>query len=203
MAQSRDEKTLCFTSDEVAKQIQSELLEARAKAPYLSEQQELAQGLDELETLVTELATTLDGTKISTLGKGLPSGVIGTPCPVCDKKGYIVNIRPVMTACTACNGRGVLPRILTCRPCGGSGRFTQRRTKKVVKCRVCWGEGKFPHQNLTDSCKTCGGYQAVPVEGEFVTDYIKCSACEGIGEIKEKFNPLFSPDIFRQLVYTL
>lgn len=134
---------------------------------------------------------TLDGTPLSKLGKGLPDGLDTLLCPVCQKAGYIENKRPVMETCPACQGSGTQPKKVPCRDCGGTGKFTQRRTGRVVDCKRCGGSGRYPHPFLTYQCYPCRGEKTVPVEGQFIIDYIRCSKCGGPGELTAPFNSAF------------
>ncbi|TSC62959.1 MAG: hypothetical protein G01um101448_64 [Parcubacteria group bacterium Gr01-1014_48] len=154
--------------------------------------------------LLAELATepkTLDGTPLSQLGKGLRQpGVETLLCMVCQKAGYIENKRPVMANCPECHGAGTRPQTFECFPCQGSGKFTQWRTGRIVRCRVCKGSGRFTSPTLTQACQTCLGHKTVPIDNQFVVDYVKCSKCQGMGETKAPFKPVFNDNTRQKLL---
>jgi len=72
--------------------------------------------------------------------------------------------------------------IKTCGSCNGSGKFTQRNTKKVVTCLACKGVGR-----IKIKCKSCNGTGAITTPSYS----IECSNCNGFGKIKIKvYNPV-------------
>ncbi len=175
--------------------------EAKLTTPYTSEEDELKEALDDLKVIAELVVTpkTLDGTPIDQLGKGLPGDQDGMPCNVCDSAGYRENKRPVVGTCPECSGSGTRPHIFTCLSCTGSGKFTQRRALRVVDCRDCKGTGKFPHPTLTSTCRGCNGYKTIRVPDQFLVEYIKCSTCNGAGEVTPAFNPVLPRDIRKRM----
>lgn len=127
---------------------------------------------------------TIEGIPLSQLGLGLGPMKNGRDCERCARKGYEEKRVPIYESvpCVMCYERGV-----PCRPCQGTGKFTQARSKKVVTCRVCDGT-KYVMRKA--HCYFCGGtsYRQIPTE-RFRTVYHKCFECGGSGEI-ELFNPV-------------
>lgn len=132
--------------------------------------------------------TTVDGTPLSELGKGLGPTTNGRICPECDGNGYeSVEGFGSWKVCDRCIG-GRVPRSFTCRPCNGTGKFTQKNSRRIVNCRVCRGTGLFNHPTLTMNCPDCDGTATVRIPGQNVS-YHTCWKCRGVGEIKI-FNPV-------------
>lgn len=132
--------------------------------------------------------TTVDGTPLSELGKGLGPTTNGQICPECDGNGYeSTEGFGSWKVCDRCIS-GRVPRTFTCRPCKGTGKFTQKNSGRIVDCRVCKGTGVFHHPTLTMDCPICGGTATVRIPGQNVSYHI-CWKCKGAGEIKI-FNPV-------------
>jgi len=132
---------------------------------------------------------TTDGTPLSELGLGLGPMKNGADCPRCTHKGYEEDRIPGSYSshrCTDCI-YGFVEVEIPCKPCGGTGKFTQRRSGRIVTCRVCHGTKSVLREQI---CPKCRGTQwfSVKVGGERVI-YYRCFKCGGSGEI-ELFNPV-------------
>jgi len=132
---------------------------------------------------------TADGTPLSELGLGLGPTTNGKECAECDSCGYKVTKEHGTALCNGCEGSGIVPKHFICRSCSGTGRFTQRRSRREVDCLTCQGTGRFKHPELTDWCRKCAGTGRG--ESDVVVRYyvIKCHACKGAGET-EVWNPV-------------
>lgn len=130
---------------------------------------------------------TADGTPLSELGKGLGPTTNGRICPDCEGNGYeTLEGFGSWKVCENCIG-GRVPRVYPCRPCKGTGKFTQEKSGRVVDCRVCKGTGLFRHPRITMNCPVCDGTATVKTPGNVV--YNICWRCKGAGEVKI-FNPV-------------
>lgn len=132
--------------------------------------------------------TTIDGTPLSELGLGLGPTTNGTDCERCEGRGYREHYGPGFRVCLSCDECGEVPRTFPCRPCNGSGKFTQRRSKRVVDCRACQGTGNFKHPRLRSPCKKCHGTKTIWGKSNEAS-YNKCSNCDGTGEVRV-WNPV-------------
>lgn len=129
------------------------------------------------------LATT-DGTPLYELGLGLGAMRNGRDCERCQHKGYTEERNFLgQHSCTKCDWHGRVLDEVPCKPCGGTGRFTQARSGHTVPCRTCHGRGNKLGYRL---CPDCNGKKYV---GEGKVHYVKCYECNGTGEI-ELFSPL-------------
>lgn len=144
------------------------------------------------EGKTVSLATT-DGTPLYDLGLGLGPLKNGRDCERCQHKGYTEEqdfSSCFDDYCWQCNGTGRSRTFRTpgrCNPCGGTGKFTQHRSGRVVTCRVCMGSGG--NQNQYQTCSACNGRGKKEEQPKKVR-YVKCYECSGAGEI-ELFSPLF------------
>lgn len=142
-----------------------------------TENKEDAEGI-QLPTVTT------DGTPLTDLGKGVKFQENGIECDGCGGKGY--NLQAVlgyrMKTCPDCLGQGRVPKEYTCNACGGSGKFTQAKSRKVVDCRRCNGSGKFKHPRHETFCRRCFGYGRVQDDKPNHYVAIKCYKCGGVGE---------------------
>lgn len=133
-------------------------------------------------------ATTVEGIPLSELGLGLGPTTNGALCQDCQGEGYKTNYGTKEILCTECDSWGQVPKTYPCRPCQGTGRFTQRRSGREVDCRKCHGTGLFTHPYHTKLCPECHGSKV-----KYVDDnrpfYNQCWACNGTGEI-EILNPV-------------
>lgn len=122
-----------------------------------------------------------DGTPLSECGLGLGPTVNGKACPACHGCGYreIRERKP----CPDCRTWGVwsLRWAYRCRKCGGSGRFL-RNGHDVGKCYPCDGRGWIRADAIFNNCRTCDGTRYATTQN--VTSYVRCSNCEGTGEVK-------------------
>lgn len=133
--------------------------------------------------------TTMCGTPLAELGLGLGPTTNGSDCPECQHRGYYEQTSRYGVPCDRCDGIGREPAFSKCRPCNGSGKFTQRRSRRVIDCRVCHGSGKFFHGpgRLFRPCHKCHG-AGVVTKSVKVNTYVKCHKCDGTGEI-----PMWNP----------
>ena len=134
---------------------------------------------------------TVDGTPLSGLGLGLGPTVNGMDCERCDRRGYTIEHGVAYRVCDECDSFGKVPRTLRCKYCNGSGKFTQRRTGRIVPCLICKGTGIFVHPHLTQPCPRCYGTKTV-YERRETTYYQQCSDCRGTGEL-----PMWNPVILK------
>ena len=136
----------------------------------------------------TNLTTlTIDDAPLYKLGLGLGPTKNGIDCSECNHKGYTEHFRVgYTTTCPTCNGIGEVPLIRRCRHCNGSGRFTQRRSRREVDCRACGGSGKSIPDMIP--CPKCFGEGLLYGKTDQV-DYRKCYHCGGTGET-EIYNPV-------------
>lgn len=125
---------------------------------------------------------TVEGIPLSELGLGLGPTTNGRPCAHCEQRGYTVTKEHARGRCQKCSGSGRRPQEYPCVPCSGSGKFTQRRTGRVVDCLVCDGSGKRKHPFLVDRCSGCGGLGTIERVARIYA--MKCWECKGTGEIK-------------------
>ncbi len=133
---------------------------------------------------------TRDGTPLSSLGLGLDPGLNICGCVWCMRAGYTTTQKRVAAKvpCQTCNATGSVPRTFPCGPCKGTGKFTQKKSRKVVDCLRCEGTGKFKHPKHTDKCGECHG-RKVRNGSKLIPIYHKCNECGGAGEV-EIFNPV-------------
>lgn len=132
---------------------------------------------------------TVDGTPLSELGLGLGPTTNGRECTRCEARGYTIVKEHGKSKCTKCNGSGGQPREFVCNACYGSGKFTQRRSGRVVDCRVCEGTGKFKHNFLKEWCAACDGTGRASNDRVTHIYAMKCYECKGTGET-EVWNPV-------------
>jgi len=146
--------------------------------------------------------TTSDGTKLSTLGKGLPLTISAKTCDVCGGNGYVEyrDIRKTRSEhCKPCDGSGLL--FYPCKKCDGSGKYG------YGECFLCGGSGRFYPKSkrppvifqrlnyipgtkvLGINCRVCGGYGTHDVASEYTYTYGVCKNCEGKGEVRI-YNPV-------------
>jgi DnaJ-class molecular chaperone len=141
-------------------------------------------GEKSVEGQTIRLVTT-DGTPLYELGLGLGPMKNGRDCERCEHKGYTEERNFVgQHVCYNCNWDGRVMDEIPCKPCNGTGKFTQGRSGRVVPCRVCHGRGEKLGYKL---CPQCHGSKYI---GEGKVYYVKCYECNGTGEI-ELFSPLF------------
>lgn len=141
-------------------------------------------GKSEGNSTTIRLVTT-DGTPLYELGLGLGPTKNGRDCDRCLHKGYTEERNFLgQRACHDCDWNGYVLANVPCKPCHGSGKFTQARSGRVVPCRACLGRGEKFGRTL---CPQCQGRKYI---GESKIYYSKCYECGGTGEI-ELFSPLF------------
>lgn len=126
--------------------------------------------------------TTTDGTPLSDLGKGLGPTTNGKDCPSCEHKGYSVRFGHAWKFCDYCMN-GFVRREFPCNACQGTGKFTQRNTKRIVPCLRCQGSGVWKHPFLLMMCPKCFGSQTIHESDEKTRFYEKCDHCHGTGEV--------------------
>lgn len=135
---------------------------------------------------------TTDGTQLYELGLGLGHMKNGLDCERCQHKGYTEEedfSSYFDNWCRQCNSTGRVRTRESCRPCKGTGKFTQERSGRVVDCRVCLGTGKHKFNMSYSSCPDCNGRGMK--EPPKKTRYVKCYECNGTGEI-EIHNPVIA-----------
>jgi len=132
---------------------------------------------------------TVDGTPLSELGLGLGPTTNGRDCTDCESRGYTITTEHGVAACKKCEGSGRQPREFPCRACAGSGKFTQKRSRRVVDCRVCQGSGKYKHPFQEEWCHSCRGTGRGSSEKVVRIYAMKCYSCKGTGET-EVWNPV-------------
>lgn len=148
-----------------------------------------------------------DGTPLYELGLGLGPTKNGRDCPRCGRKGYTVRHGTSYTVCEECNELGMVPRKVKvdCKYCKGSGKFTQRNSRRVVDCLACGGSGKFEkifgRSNFGfgawEFCPKCLGTKTIFSENE-KEFYEKCYECGGIGEIRI-YNPVIPKGVLTSI----
>jgi DnaJ-class molecular chaperone len=160
---------------------------------------------------------TVDGIKLSELGKGYPLSVSAISCENCEGKGWkSFTSDLVKVKCLHCDGTGAF--YLPCKKCNGTGRYKHPKTgNDVGQCNLCLGSGKFyPRRKErrpcsihflewdyrqplyvtlpsgeripVNSCKECGGDGFGVVPGRNFL-YTICPICKGVGETKI-YNPV-------------
>lgn len=132
---------------------------------------------------------TVDGTPLSELGLGLGPTTNGKECVECNNLGYKVVHEHGVGKCQKCEGHGYHQQEWPCRPCNGTGRFVQSRSKREVNCRVCEGSGTFKHPFYTSRCGECFGSGRNKTDQVIRIYVLKCYACKGTGET-EVWNPV-------------
>jgi len=133
---------------------------------------------------------TVDGIPLVELGQGLGPTTNGKNCPTCEHRGYTIEYGRSWSVCEECDELGRVSREFPCRACRGTGKFTQRRTRRVVDCRACNGTGVFRHPLLMMRCPKCLGTKTVWGKDENGPIYRVCWECRGKGEILI-WNPVF------------
>ena len=102
-------------------------------------------------------------------------------CPKCSGRGYFTQ-HSQSRICKCSYGGFSLFSIFSggkCISCKGTGKFKQRRSKRIVRCRECKGTG---------ICPICNGKRFVD-KGK--KERFNCSTCRGTGKIEIKpFNPV-------------
>lgn len=137
---------------------------------------------------------TVEEILLSELGLGLGPTTNGKDCPRCNHRGYTVRYGRKWTVCDYCDERGYAPREFSCHACNGTGKFTQRRSERVVDCRKCDGTGIFKHPRLKGRCPKCEGTKTIWGNDENSPIYEVCEKCKGKGEI-EIWNPVISKGV--------
>lgn len=137
-----------------------------------------------------EILKTVDGFLLSELGQGLGPTTNGKDCPDCEHKGYQKKAGRSWIFCDKCDMYGFASEEGICRACSGSGKFTQARSKRVVTCLRCNGTGKWVNPFRKMLCPYCHGSKTIWDGDETKVYYVKCSACNGTGEI-----PIWNPVI--------
>lgn len=132
---------------------------------------------------------TVDGTPLSELGLGLGPTTNGRECLHCEQRGYTITQEHAKGRCQKCTGSGRQPREYFCRPCSGTGKFTQRRSRRVVDCLGCNGTGKRQDPFLTEYCAVCHGSGKASTDRVAHIYAMKCYDCNGTGET-EVWNPV-------------
>ena len=134
---------------------------------------------------VESAARTEDGIPLSELGLGFDNTKNGMDCPECEHLGYKKVTAERFHICRECFGAGYTYSN-TCDACNGTGKFTQKNSKRVVECLRCKGLGSVRYAGI-HRCTACvRGYVSHPTER--VTYHI-CYKCMGVGEL-EIFNPV-------------
>lgn len=132
---------------------------------------------------------TVDGTPLSDLGLGLGPTTNGRVCSNCDQRGYTVTKEHARERCKKCAGTGSQPCEYPCEFCSGTGKFTQRRSRRVVDCRVCRGTGQYKHPFEKEWCTNCAGSGITSADRIAHIYVMKCWECKGTGEIRV-WNPV-------------
>jgi DnaJ-class molecular chaperone len=147
------------------------------------------------ESEFRDALVTVCGTPLAELGLGLGPTTNGEDCPECEHRGYYEQTSRYGVPCDRCDGVGREPLFSKCRPCNGTGKFTQRRSRRVVDCRVCKGSGKFfrGRRHMFQTCQKCRG-AGVVMKSSKTRLYVKCHECSGTGET-EMWNPVLPKSI--------
>lgn len=85
---------------------------------------------------------TVEGAKLSSLGKGFPLNKNACECSQCGGRGYterVVEPRKIFK-CRKCGGHGIISH--PCKYCNGQGKAVSHG-KVQGECRYCKGTGKF------------------------------------------------------------
>lgn len=131
------------------------------------------------------VSRTIDGIPLSELGLGFDNTKNGIDCPDCSHTGYKRVVEEKIHLCRECFGAGYA-YANTCTACTGTGKFTQKNSKKVVDFLRCKGAGTIHYRTLTRCTACVRGY--VTNRTEKVT-FHTCYRCRGVGEL-EIFNPV-------------
>ena len=166
---------------------------------------------------MNESQVTIEGQRLSDLGKGYPITVSAKTCEFCHGRGYQTAHKMKRAPCSKCEGTGLVR--YPCRRCNGSGKYNHPNTGKFIgECRGCKGTGWFypfskrPSLGIfgpyakdvpgTDKegvpCRSCNGTGEdffSRISTEEVEYYFTCTYCEGVGEIKMK-NPVLPRGYF-------
>lgn len=137
---------------------------------------------------------TIYGTPLSELGKGLGRAQNGRTCTLCKGKGYTDGFIHDWKICEHCYGEGRISKKYPCRSCNGTGKFTQKRSGRVVDCLTCGGSGEFVHPYHFGFCPHCDGAGSTPTNGRKI--YHKCSYCNGSGQ-----TPMFNPVLVKDSIF--
>jgi len=132
---------------------------------------------------------TVDGTPLSELGLGLGPTTNGRECLHCENRGYTITKEHVRGQCHKCAGRGRQPREYPCHSCGATGKFTLRKSERIVDCRVCLGTRAFKHPFQKEWCTMCNGTGRAATDRVVKIYALKCFDCKGTGET-EVWNPV-------------
>jgi len=131
------------------------------------------------------LRETFYGEPLSELGLGLGPMTNSNSCTKCEGKGF--KNRLDWERCENCKGSGYQTKNPECSACSGTGKFTQRNSKRVVTCLKCEGTGKNPYaknQSARQFCRKCDGSGHDSMSRRRHIYAFKCSECDGTGEIE-------------------
>lgn len=143
-----------------------------------------------LNNTVPSQENTVEEIRLTDLGRGLGPTINGLPCHNCEGLGYTTSYGHKYIICDHCDDNGLIFPEFSCRPCNGTGKFEQIRSKKIVDCRVCKGSGIFVnYRKWKVICHYCYGGKTLWTDDEVSPIYHKCSICNGTGEI-EMMNPV-------------
>ncbi len=126
--------------------------------------------------VVLDRTKTVEGFPLSELGLGLGPTVNGKNCSDCDHKGYRTRHGSSYQVCAFCTD-GWTYVDGWCRDCGGTGKFKQQRSLRIVECRKCKGTRVF-RSTRRILCLVCFGTATIWKDDE-TEHYVKCSTCRG------------------------
>ncbi len=130
---------------------------------------------------------TTDGTPLSELGLGFDNTKNGRDCGYCNHRGYHKVVEERYHICRECSGCGYT-YANACDACKGTGKFTQKNSKRVVDCLRCKGKGTI-HYGTLSRCRADGCNRGYVSRATERVTYQTCWTCKGIGEI-EIYNPV-------------
>ena len=130
---------------------------------------------------------TVTGEALSDLGKGMPDKS-ASDCDHCKGAGYTSRNVTKYSDCPHCKGHGTI-----CCDCGGTGKFKQKNSGRIVDCKTCSGTGHKInydqwHKIYRSQCLHCWGTGHGYFQGSEV-EHLTCTRCKGTGAI-ECFNPV-------------
>lgn len=141
---------------------------------------------------------TTSGTSLSELGLGLGPTVNGLDCGDCNHRGYQIRFGHHYVVCETCDKYGLAYPVFPCRPCKGTGQFTQIRSRRVVNYRICKGSGKFENTKTHKRfCWRCGGSKTLTNPDPSKSHYDLCLTCMGTGEV-QIYNPVLPKSALAQ-----
>lgn len=153
------------------------------KAAYekLSSEHAMALGVILIEGATISIFKTTTGEVLAELGLGLGPTQNGIDCPECKHLGYRTFHDARWGTCMECQGSKYVPLKFPCRSCNQKGKILTV-DNKIVSCLPCGGTGRVAHHSKKVFCPACIG-TGVGYTRAGMAYHQVCWRCEGTGEI--------------------